>query len=176
MDRTEPRVLVAYGTKYGATGEIAHHIGDTLRKAGCIVDVTAAGEAGPDLSAYDALVIGGALYAGRWHRDARRLARRARTRIGARPVWLFSSGPLDDSAARRTIAPVPGVRRLVARLDARDHITFGGRLDEHARGRMARMIVKSGKGGDFRDFDQITAWAQTIARQLPAGTGTARPG
>ncbi|MEU6394656.1 flavodoxin domain-containing protein [Streptomyces sp. NPDC046939] len=176
MERSQPRVLVAYGTKYGATGEIADHIGDTLRQAGCTVDVTAAGEVGPDLSAYDALVIGGALYAGRWHRDARRLARRARARSHGRPVWLFSSGPLDDSAARRDIDPVPGVRRLVDRLDAREHVTFGGRLDENARGRMARMIVNSGRGGDFRDFDQITAWAEGIARELLALSDTARPG
>ncbi|MGH4031196.1 flavodoxin domain-containing protein [Actinomycetota bacterium Odt1-20B] len=172
MDNQEPRVLIAYGSKYGSTREIAVHIGEVLNKAGCATTVCPAGESATDLSAYDAVVLGGGLYAGRWHRDAVRLAHRARRSLRTRPVWLFSSGPLDPSASEREIPPVRGVRRIADRLDAEGHITFGGRLDESARGRMAHMIVKSGKGGDFRDFGQITGWAQTIAREVAARTGT----
>ena len=40
------KVLVAYGTKYGATGEIADKIGQTLRDHGLAVDVALAGKAG----------------------------------------------------------------------------------------------------------------------------------
>ncbi|MBO1334413.1 flavodoxin domain-containing protein [Streptomyces sp. VRA16 Mangrove soil] len=174
MDRREPRVLVAYGSKYGSTAEIADRIGDVLSKSGCATAVCPAREAVQDVSAYDAVVLGGALYAGHWHRDARRFARRARRALGSRPVWLFSSGPLDPSAAERDIPPVPGVRRIADRLDANGHITFGGRLDEHARGRMARMLVDSGKGGDFRDIAQITGWAERIARELLAARGGER--
>jgi menaquinone-dependent protoporphyrinogen IX oxidase len=36
------RVLVAYGTKYGATAEIAAKIGETLRQAGLQADVVPA--------------------------------------------------------------------------------------------------------------------------------------
>ncbi|MCQ4205689.1 flavodoxin domain-containing protein [Streptomyces longispororuber] len=166
MARRDPRVLVAYGTKNGSTGEIAAHVADVLARAGCATTVRPAGEALRDFSGYDAVVLGGALYAGRWHRDARRFARRARRALGTRPVWLFSSGPLDASASERDLPPVPGVRRIADRLDARGHVTFGGRLDENARGRLARMIVSSGKGGDFRDFTAITAWAERIAHDL----------
>ncbi|WP_420037784.1 flavodoxin domain-containing protein [Streptomyces sp. cg28] len=164
----EPRVLVAYGSKNGSTAEIAERIGEALSKAGCATSVYPAREVSGDVAAYDAVVLGGALYSGHWHRDARRLARRAGPQLGARPLWLFSSGPLDASAAERDIPPVRGVRRVAERLDARGHITFGGRLDEHAHGRTARMIVRAGKGGDFRDLDQITGWAELIARELLA--------
>ncbi|WP_372351282.1 flavodoxin domain-containing protein [Streptomyces sp. KL116D] len=166
MTRREPRVLVAYGTKNGSTGEIAVRVAGVLTEAGYATTVRPAGEVAESLSAYDAVVLGGALYAGRWHRDARRFARRARRAPGTRPVWLFSSGPLDGSASDRDIPPVPGVRRIADRLDAREHVAFGGRLDESARGRLARMIVRSGKGGDFRDFTAITAWAERIAHDL----------
>lgn len=81
-------------------------------------------------------------------------------------MWLFSSGPLDASASERDIPPVRGVRRAVIRLDAREHVTFGGCLEEGARGRVAGMILRSGKGGDFRDFGVIQAWAHGIADEL----------
>uniref|UniRef100_A0AAU2UXD5 Flavodoxin domain-containing protein n=1 Tax=Streptomyces sp. NBC_00003 TaxID=2903608 RepID=A0AAU2UXD5_9ACTN len=157
--------LVVYGTKYGSTQEIAQSIGDVFRKEGLVVDVRRAADV-RDISPYGTVVVGGGLYANRWHRDARRFTRRHRHALRDRSLWLFSSGPLDPSAAARDIPPVPGVRRIADRLGARGHTTFGGRLDDTANGRIARMIVKSGKGGDFRDFEQIAAWASGIAGEL----------
>ncbi|MCX4673003.1 flavodoxin domain-containing protein [Streptomyces sp. NBC_01381] len=158
-------VLVAYGSTNGSTAEIAEHIGEVLTKEGLTVDVRSAATV-VGLGPYDAVVLGGGLYAGRWHRDARRFARRHGKALAQRPVWLFSSGPLDPSASERDIPPTPGVRRIADRTDARGHITFGGRLEGDVKGRMARMIVNSGKGGDFRDFAQIAAWAAEVAQDL----------
>ncbi|GGV32032.1 flavodoxin domain-containing protein [Streptomyces spectabilis] len=160
-----PTVLVAYGSTYGSTAELARRAGDVLREAGLTTEVRSAGSV-RDLTPYRAVVLGGALYAGRWQRDARRFARRHRRALARLPLWLFSSGPLDSSAARRNLPPPPSVRRLVHSLGAREHMTFGGRLDARADGRLARMIVKSGEGGDFRDFDAVSTWAESIARQL----------
>lgn len=171
MADATPTVLIACATKNGSTAEIGRHIGEVLKKAGCAVTVRSADDTRTRAEEYDAVIVGGALYAGRWHRDARAFARRNARALEKRPVWLFSSGPLDASAAERDIPPVPGVRRVVQRIDARGHITFGGRLDENARGRMARMIVRSGMGGDFRDFGRITAWAEGVARELRVGQG-----
>ncbi|WP_338693123.1 flavodoxin domain-containing protein [Streptomyces sp. Q6] len=162
---TPPRVLVAYGTKRGATADIAEQIADVLNKTGCAAETRPAGEV-RDLTEYDAVVLGGALYGNRWHRDARRLARRSGKALARTPVWLFSSGPLDDSATRGDIPPVSAVQRVADRIDARGHITFGGRLTDDTHGRMARMIVRSGHGGDFRDTGQIATWAEGIGREL----------
>ncbi|MDZ7882757.1 MAG: flavodoxin domain-containing protein [Mycobacterium sp.] len=57
----------------------------------------------------DAVIVAGALYANRWHRDARRFVRPNTESLRTMPVWLVSSGPLDDSAARRSIAPTAQV-------------------------------------------------------------------
>ncbi|MEU1571290.1 DUF1918 domain-containing protein [Streptomyces collinus] len=84
-------------------------------------------------------------------------------------VTLVFSGPLDASAPERDIPPVPGVRRALEKLDVTEHVTFGGRLVEGAKGRIARMILRSGKGGDFRDFDVIEAWAARVAEELTDG-------
>jgi menaquinone-dependent protoporphyrinogen oxidase len=158
-------ILVAYGSTYGSTAEIAEHIGEVMAKEGATVQVRPAAEV-DDLGPYDAVVLGGGLYAGRWQRDARRFARRHRKALTRLPVWLFSSGPLDASASERDIPPARGVRRVADRIGARGHVTFGGRLEGDVKGRVARMIVNSGKGGDFRDFGQISAWATTVARDL----------
>jgi menaquinone-dependent protoporphyrinogen oxidase len=158
-------VLITYGTKNGSTGQIAEAVAEVLRTKG-LTTRTAPAAAVSDLTPYDAVVAGGALYAGRWHQDARRFLRRHRGALAERPLWLFSSGPLDASAAHKDIPPVPGVRRALSRLDARGHITFGGCLREGAQGRMARMILRSGKGGDFRDFAAIEAWAAGVADEL----------
>ncbi|MFF9817773.1 flavodoxin domain-containing protein [Streptomyces sp. NPDC014006] len=158
-------VLVTYGTTNGSTARIADTVADVLRKEGLTVETAPAGTV-RDVTPYDAVVAGGALYAGRWHKDARRFVRRNRRALSERPVWLFSSGPLDPSASERDIPPVPGVRRIMDRLDAREHVTFGGCLEEGAKGRVAGMILRGGKGGDFRDFARIEEWAARVAAEM----------
>ncbi|WP_133913091.1 flavodoxin domain-containing protein [Streptomyces sp. NBC_00582] len=159
------KVLVTYGTTNGSTAEIAEAVAAVLRKDGLSAEARPAPDVA-SVASYDAVVVGGGLYAGRWHKDARRFVRRHGRTLAGRPVWLFSSGPLDPSASERDIPPVRGVRRAMTRLDARGHITFGGRLEEGAKGRVAGMILRSGKGGDFRDFTAIETWAAGIGHEL----------
>lgn len=158
-------VLVAYGTTNGSTAQIAETIAEVLRKEGLTAEALPAGTV-RSLEPYDAVVVGGGLYAGRWHKDARRFVRRHHRELAGRPLWLFSSGPLDPSASERDIPPVPGVKKVMDQLDADQHVTFGGCLKEGAKGWVARMIVRSGKGGDFRDFRAIEAWAARIASEV----------
>ncbi|MEV7794051.1 flavodoxin domain-containing protein [Streptomyces sp. NPDC087512] len=168
---TNKKVLVAYGTTNGSTARIAQDVAAVLRKEGTTVDAVPAGSV-TDVTPYDAVIVGGALYAGRWHKDSRRFVRRHRHALSRRPLWLFSSGPLDPSASERDIPPVPGVRRVMARLDAQEHVTFGGCLEEGAKGFVARMILRNGKGGDFRDFPAIERWAARVAGEIKAPAGS----
>ncbi len=158
------RVLVAYGTEHGSTAEIAEWIAHDLRSRGLVAEVASAG-AVRDVDGFDAVILGGALSGGRWHRDARRFARRYATALRGRPVWLFSSGPLDHSAEERDIPPVRSAARAARWLDARGHTTFGGRLRASARGFPASAMART-RAGDFRDRDQVRAWADTIAADL----------
>lgn len=158
------RVLVAHASERGGTAEIADWIGAALRQAGVEADVRPAGEV-QDLDGYDAAVVGGALYEGRWHREARRFVRHHAGDLAHRPVWLFSSGPLDDTARERVIEPVAGVAKFAGRVHARGHATFGGRLAPDAKGFMASKIAKR-MSGDYRDREQVAAWAAGIAREL----------
>ncbi|MFF8670058.1 CBS domain-containing protein [Streptomyces sp. NPDC015242] len=110
------------------------------------------------------------------------MLRQADTPDPLRPARRFRWAALTRGARRQAakarartagllIPPVPGVRKVVERLDAREHVTFGGCLEEGAKGRVAGMILRSGKGGDFRDFAVIEEWAAGIGSAL---TGAAR--
>ena len=88
------RVLVTWGSRHGGTEGIARTLADAMRDANVDVELRAAREV-DTLAGYDAAIIGGALYANRWHRDARRLVTRHLAALQRIPVWLFSSGPLD---------------------------------------------------------------------------------
>ncbi|MEO3859923.1 flavodoxin domain-containing protein [Acrocarpospora sp. B8E8] len=166
-----PRVLVAYGTKNGSTASIADIIVTALTAEGVHADARPAGKV-RDVDEYDAVVLGGALYAGRWHRQARGFARRHAKALHGKPVWLFSSGPLDDSADAGQIPPVPQAAEAVRKLGAREHTTFGGRLTEQASGFIAKAIVRNGRGGDFRNPERIEQWSKTIVAELRANAGS----
>ncbi|WP_405834019.1 flavodoxin domain-containing protein [Streptomyces sp. NBC_01176] len=159
------KVLVAYGTTNGSTARIAETIAEVLRKKGLSTEAVPA-RAVKNIDSYDAVVVGGGLYGGRRHKDARRFVRRYGRALARRPLWLFRSGPLDKSATYKDIPPVSGVRRVMTRLDAREHVTFGGCLEDCAKGFVARNIVSSGKGGDFRDFERIETWSARVGAEL----------
>jgi menaquinone-dependent protoporphyrinogen oxidase len=161
-------VLVAYGTKHGATAAIAEAIAETLRDAGLEVDVQRAHRV-RSIGSYRAVVLGSAVYAGRWRRDALRLLRRSGLR--ARDVWLFSSGPVGESKGdpeqfERMTRP-PRVQQIAADIGAREHVVFGGMVAEDAgfiRKKMARRIPP--ELHDLRDWDAIETWSRAIAATL----------
>ena len=158
------KVLVTYGSKLGGTEGLAAMVGDELRHAGCDVDVRPAAEV-TEVAGYDAVIVGGALYASRWHRDAARFVRRHRRELRDRPVWLFSSGPLDESAETKEVAPVGQVRKLMRQIDAAGHQTFGGRLAPDADGFIARSMAKK-LSGDWRSPQHVARWTAEILDHL----------
>ena len=86
-------VLVAYASRHGATRGIAERIGERLRAAGLEVEVRPVTDAGA-VAGHDAFVVGGAAYMFHWLKEATGFVQRNRAILAARPVWLFSSGPL----------------------------------------------------------------------------------
>lgn len=160
------RVLVAFGSKRGGTAGLADMIADALEQAGVEAIVRPANNV-DDLTDVDAVIVAGALYANRWHRDARRFVKRNATALRRLPVWLVSSGPLDDSAERRDIPPTAQVRKLATAVGARGHITFGGRLEPDAKGFPASAMAKH-NAGDWRSPGHVSRWVDTVASQLRA--------
>ena len=158
-------ILVAYGSKMHGTQGLAEMVADELRSEGFSVDVEAADRVG-NLSSYDGVIVGGAIYALRWHKDARRFVKQHARELVGRPTYFFSSGPLDDSAGAGDIPPVKGVQDLMDEVHAKGHVTFGGRLPADAHGFPARSMAKK-HAGDWRDDEQVRAWVHSIEPDLP---------
>lgn len=165
------RILVAVASRHGATDEIAHTIADTLREsltgAGDqpFVDVLPCADVG-DLSGYQAVIIGSAVYMGRWMDAARELVRREQDRLTEMPVWVFSSGPVGDPP--RPAEESVDVAEVGQRWHAREHRVFGGRIDRGRLGFGQRAIVSALRvpDGDYRDWTEIHDWARHIAKAL----------
>ncbi|NOK16811.1 flavodoxin domain-containing protein [Corallococcus carmarthensis] len=158
------RVLVTYGSKRGGTEGIARRIAETLRDEGLDVELHPPEDI-DEVSAYDAVIVGGALYANRWFRSARHFVHRHAQKLRERPVWFFSSGPLDDTAEQHEIAPTAQVQVLLSQVGARGHMTFGGRLEKDAKGFIAHAMART-HAGDWRDSGHIQRWARSVAAEL----------
>jgi menaquinone-dependent protoporphyrinogen oxidase len=157
------RVLVAYATKLGSTAEVAEAIAGTLRDAGHAAEAMRARDV-RSLDGWDAVILGSALYAAHWQRDANRFVGRLSEDLRARPLWLFSSGPLDARLAAANLPMSDQAADLTDDLHALGHRTFGGRLAADAP--LDPQVLETHPIGDFRDWSAIRAWAAMIARAL----------
>lgn len=159
-------VLVTYASKHGSTEEIAQSIAGRLRARGH--DVHAVPIAGVDeLDHADAIVIGSAVYAGSWMKEAVEFVRHHAAELARLPVWLFSSGPLGTEIKDGEEQPRQ-ISEFSEAIHPRDHHVFFGALDPEQLGFAERMIVKALKAptGDFRDWDDVRGWADRIALEL----------
>ncbi len=159
------KMLVAVSSKHGSTKEIAESIGTTVREAGIEVEVVDAQQV-ESVAPYDAVIVGSAVYLGRWMGPARDLVNRSADELRTRPVWLFSSGPLRLDIVDPADA-AEGMK-LLELVGARDHRVFPGKADKHEFGFLERAAVSMVKNpwGDHRDWPAIKEWATSIATEL----------
>jgi len=162
--------LVTYASRLGSTAEMAKRIAARLCDRGVEATVLPV-EATRTVATFDAVVIGSAIYAGHWLEGARHFVRENEQDLLARPVWVFSSGPVGMSASREATAPGE-VLDLVATIGARDHRVFAGAFDattvEDAEFPFIERVVAKRfvPQGDFRNWSQIDAWADDIAHAI----------
>jgi menaquinone-dependent protoporphyrinogen oxidase len=166
MDVRPMTVLVAAASRHGATQEIAEAIGETLQAENITVEVARLEDVAT-VFPYDAFVLGSAIYMGRWLRPAREFIDEHVELISARPTWLFSSGPIGSSP-RSGAGESFHAADIIEITHAREHRLFAGKLDKHDLGLTERALSGALRvpGGDFRRWEDVTAWATTIAHEL----------
>lgn len=155
----ENQVLVAFGTKYGATAEIAEEIGRVLREAGLRPDVLPADRV-VDPSPYKAVVLGSSVYIGQWRKEAARFLRANEKILAERPVWLFSSGPTGEGNPEALMHgwSIPKSLQPVAdRIRPRSIAVFHGSVNLEKFNFIEKWMLKKVKApvGDFRDWKAI---------------------
>jgi menaquinone-dependent protoporphyrinogen oxidase len=163
------KVLVTAASKYGATGEIAAAIGDVLAERGLDATVLPPEEV-RSVDDFEAVVLGSAVYAGHWMKAARELVDRSAGSLASRPVWLFSSGPVGDPPKPQEEAV--DVAGIVESTGARDHRVFVGKIEKKqlSFGDKAIAVAFRVQDGDYRNWDEIRAWAVGIADALTSSS------
>jgi len=182
-------VLIVYGSRHGGTRGIAQRIGEVLQAESLEAHVVAADGTG-DVSTADAFIVGSGVYMGSWLKEPLEFMRRNQQFLAARPTWLFSSAPLRGSSKEsaesdpvtNALGPETGpgsggrkkVEELTAAIQPREHRVFFGAFDPSdpprtLAERVVRMVPASKDilpPGDFREWDEIEAWAREIAGVL----------
>lgn len=170
------KILVAYGSRYGSTKEIAEHIGSTLTQEGHDVDVKRATKAVP-VDPYEVIVIGSGIQAGGWTKETKNFLRLNGSSLKWKKTALFVSccdymekEKHEDSTKKylHDVAEKNGLTPVAYGL-------FGGVFDfTGKKGFIYNMFMKMIKGDfekrgiktdgvfDCRDWDQITLWAKEI--------------
>ena len=171
----EKKVLVAYASKRGATAEIAERIGEVLEGRGLTADVLPADQVS-DLAPYGAVVLGSAVYIGRWRKQAARFLKTNEEALAERPVWIFSSGPTgegDPEELTEGWSLPQGLQPVTDRIEPEAIAVFHGRLDPERINILETWMINNvgAPMGDFRDWDAITTWAGSIAEALKAEEG-----
>lgn len=192
------KVLVVYGSRHRGTRGIAERIHEVLRSEGLETVVSPAELAG-DVRSVDAVIVGSGVYMGSWLKEAIEFLERNQSALAARPVWLFSSGPLRGSSSEKrdegrdpiesALGPLEGpgsggrkkIVELSAAIRPRGHKVFYGAYDPKDPPRvLAERFVRlapMSKGllppGDYREWPVIEAWAKEIAGELQAVGATA---
>ncbi|WP_240498095.1 flavodoxin domain-containing protein [Williamsia sp. 1135] len=166
------KVLVATASRHGSTREIGEQLGTALsagllvREVDAEVEVLDADQI-ESLADVDALILGSAVYMGRWLKSARSLVDRETERLESIPVWLFSSGPVDDNGKTDGGKATPEVK-IASAAWAQDHHTFGGKLDRAELSWGERLVASAvhATDGDHRSSSEIGEWADEICGSL----------
>ncbi|HMK45444.1 MAG TPA: flavodoxin domain-containing protein [Methanocella sp.] len=172
------KALVVYGTRSGATKQIADEIGKTLEEQGYATTVRDAKQTN-DLRAqdFDLVIVGSSIWATMWKRQTMGFLKRNRKALAGKKVALFSSGlaggdPAQAGYARKSVEKVaakfPEIRPI-------SMACFGGLVDFDSPNFLARFMagamkkdfekkgVDTSKPVDTRDWAAIRQWAEDVA-------------
>ncbi len=167
------KILVTYASKYGATKEIAEKIGAELRQAGLQADILPVdGSLNP--GAYRAVILGSAVYIGKWQKEAVAFLQAHEKALAERAVWIFSSGPSGEGDPLQLVEGwrLPAeVQPVADRIHPREVAVFHGNINPQKLNFMEKFAVKNvvkKPFGDYRDWKMIAAWSNAIAAALKA--------
>jgi menaquinone-dependent protoporphyrinogen oxidase len=161
----EKRVLVAYASKYGSTGGVADAIGKEFCKKEMATDVALIRDAG-NLSSYQGVVIGSAIYMGKWLSEAMDFVKENRNILSQVPVAYFLvcmtlSRPTEENRTK-VLSYMDPILKSVPEIKPVGIGTFAGAMDYNNLSWINKKILKSKETpeGDFRDWNVIRAWAR----------------
>lgn len=167
-------VLIAYATRGGSTGEVAHAIAASMDEAGVPAEVLPVGQVNT-LSGREALILGSPLYVGRFPKEFHQFLRLHHEALRGMRPWMFVVGPTRNKPEDFDGSRKQAERQLGAYpwLQLKDVHVFGGRWSMGALpfpfsllGKLPGNPMKKIPGDDIRDWMGIREWARTLAQQI----------
>lgn len=170
-------VLVAHASEHGSTREIAERIAARLGEQGVAAQAHPVADV-PVLTGYDAFVIGSAIHGGDWLPAGGAFLSSNRAALAKHPVWLFSVSTIGEQSSAfpprvarwmRNMMKVPrAVTAVEDEVGPQDHHAFAGVILPGHWGFSGRVFLRGfgGRFGDHRNWQEIDAWAMSIAGKL----------
>ena len=159
------RVLITYASQYGSTGGVADAIEKELCSKDVAADVVLIKNAS-NVSSFQGVVIGSAIYRGKWLPEALDFVQKNKDILRQVPVAYFLvcmslSHPTEENRAKVSSYMDP-ILKAVPEIRPVGIGTFAGALDYNNLSWINKKILQS-KGtpeGDFRDWNAIRTWAR----------------
>ena len=156
------KVLIAYASKYGTTGEVAEKIGEVMKSKGAEVKVANIRDK-PDPKGYDAAVVGGAVYITMLNGKTKGFVARHRKTLKEIPVAYFVvSGTMKDDTPENREKIGKKLNPMIKKVGPVDVALFGGAFDPSKGPKM----MASEPASDYRDWGAITAWAEGLIKKF----------
>ena len=183
------KVLIVYGTRYGATGSTSQEIAKVLREAGIDITVINAGkEKAGDISAYDMVIVGSGMQMGKWTGVAEDFLKKYKKELSEKKAAIFVSSAAEAMMKYdNNTEELEKIRKqyledkaVLYGLNPLSMVIFGGVWDYNKmsfifRKTMSPFKIKIEEAGfkevelglyDTRDWDVIRNWAQDIASKV----------
>jgi menaquinone-dependent protoporphyrinogen oxidase len=164
-------ILIAYASAYGSTGGVAEAIGKELCRKGAKVDVFLMKNV-KNLSSYQGVVVGSAIYRGKWMPEAVNFVRGHAEILQQVPVAYFMvcmtmRQPTEENR-RKALAFLDPVLQTIPQVKPVDIAPFAGAMHYNNLSWLNKTVIQSkgGSEGDFRDWKAIQTWAQGLGSLL----------
>jgi menaquinone-dependent protoporphyrinogen oxidase len=172
-------VLIAYDTIHGSTAEVGDRIGKNLCDQGLRVDLRLAAHV-EDISEYDAVIVGSAIYKFAWLKDAKAFLQQNQTTLAQLPTAYFIVGASmsEDTPENREgvkKAFVDPVLEEFADITPLSIGLFGGAVDFAANEytlfewivlKILGLLLGYTESADWRNWDAIDNWSKELAGGL----------
>jgi len=192
------KTLIAYATRFGATGGTAEEIAKNFREEG--FDVTVADlkkEKIQSISDYDLIVLGSGMSMGNWDSEAEDFVKRFHENLENKKLAIFISSlkPVEEKDGKlKAVERIQkvGLTDKVSKYSLNPIPTgaFGGVVDYNQLGFMMRKAMEVGYKSklqkyafketapgvyDLHDWDEIRSWSRVLAQKAQVKKDDSNP-
>jgi menaquinone-dependent protoporphyrinogen oxidase len=184
------KVLIVYGTRYGATANTSEVIADTLRQVGYEVNIVdAKKEKVQSISEFDLIIVGSGIQMGKWTKEPEEFLKKYQKELSTKKLALFVScggaNPLSEGEQKKKELD-DAKRKYLEDISVEYKVNpvalgfFGGCYNfnkmswffkktlSSIKPKLESAGYKESKAGvyDLRDLDAIRDWTREVTKMI----------